>query len=306
MQDPLHVTDQSASGISSGLACRDQWLNLSSGAVVMGILNVTPDSFYDGGKYANTDAALRRAEVMLEEGAAIIDVGGASSRPRGSVYGAGAAPVSDECEMERIVPVIQAIRQSFPEAIISADTFSPAVALAALDAGAHMINDISGLQNGSASAMYAGAVGAAYVVMHSVYDQGSLLHTADFSDVAGAVCNMLAESAGRARAAGVRSVIIDPGFGFGKRHQDNLCLIHRLDLLTELRYPVLVGISRKSTVGQILSQNAAPVPVRDRLFGSLGMAAAAVLRGAKIIRTHDVRETREMIQGLEAVLHVSS
>ena len=306
MQDPHNITDRSANDKSSGLICRDQWLDCTNGAVIMGILNVTPDSFYDGGKYISTSEALSRAEVMLEEGAAIIDVGGASSRPRGSVYGAGAERISDKCEIKRIVPVIKAIRQSFPEAIISADTFSSPVALRALDAGAHMINDVSGLQNGSTSAEYAAEVGAAYVVMHSVRHEGSLVHTADYSDVAIAVYESLTESAERAREAGVASIVIDPGFGFGKRHRDNLRLIKHLDLLMELQYPVLVGISRKNTVGQILSDNATPVPVHDRLFGSLGMAAVAVLQGAKIIRTHDVRETREMIQGLEAVLHVSS
>ncbi|MXW13959.1 MAG: dihydropteroate synthase [Rhodothermaceae bacterium] len=306
MQDPQNITDHSANERLSGLICRDQWLDCANGTVIMGILNVTPDSFYDGGKYTSTSEALSRAEVMLEEGAAIVDVGGASSRPRGSVYGAGAEHVPDESEIKRIIPVIKAIRQSFPEAIISADTFSPTVALRALDAGAHMINDVSGLQNGSASAEYAAEVGAAYVVMHSVRREGSLVHAADYSDVAVAVYESLAESAERAQEAGVKSIVIDPGFGFGKRHRDNLRLIKRLDLLTELRYPVLVGISRKSTVGQILSDNGAPASVHDRLFGSLGIAAAAVLRGAKIIRTHDVRETREMIQGLEAVLHVSS
>ena len=255
MQDPQNITDHSANERPSGLICRDQWLDCANGAVIMGILNVTPDSFYDGGKYTGTSEALSRAEVMLEEGAAIIDVGGASSRPRGSVYGAGAEHVPDESEIKRIIPVIKAIRQSFPEAIISADTFSPPVALRALDAGAHMINDVSGLQNGSTSAEYAAEVGAAYVVMHSVRREGNLVHATDYSDVAVAVYESLAVSAERAREAGVKSIVIDPGFGFGKRHRDNLRLIKRLDLLTELRYPVLVGISRKSTVGQILSDN---------------------------------------------------
>jgi dihydropteroate synthase len=285
------------------LVCREHYLNLSGGAAVMGILNVTPDSFYDGGRYLNLSEALQRVEVMLDEGARIIDVGGASSRPQGQVYGPGAAQVSTECEINRVLPVVRAIRQSFPEAIISVDTFNAAVATVALKAGVHMINDISGLQEGIASAKVAGHAGAAYVVMHSIKRRGSLVHEANYDGVVAAVCQALSDSVDRARSAGVTNVVIDPGFGFGKRHADNLHLIQHLDILAELGYPVLVGISRKSTVGRVLSRDSEPAPVSDRLFGSLGMTAAAVLRGAKIIRTHDVRATYEMIQGLEAVLH---
>ncbi|MXY07185.1 MAG: dihydropteroate synthase [Rhodothermaceae bacterium] len=288
--------------VTMELVCREHQLNLSDGTVVMGVLNVTPDSFYDGGRYLNPSEALQRVEVMLDEGARIIDVGGASSRPRGQVYGAGAAPVPTECEINRILPVINAIRQSFPEAIISVDTFNTAVATVALKAGAHMINDISGLWEGVASAEVAGRVGAAYVVMHSIKRRGSLVHEASYDGVVAAVCQALSDSADRARSAGVTGIVVDPGFGFGKRHADNLHLIQHLDILAELGYPVLVGISRKSTVGRVLSRDSEPAPVSDRLFGSLGMTAAAVLRGANIIRTHDVRATCEMIKGLEAVL----
>ena len=305
MQDP-HTGAGRLNPFPAGLTCREHWLDLSKGAVVMGILNITPDSFYDGGKYLRESRALQHAEKMLAEGASIIDVGGASSRPRGSVYGAGAEPVTEKCEKERIVPVIKAIRSTFPEVIVSADTYSPEVVLAALDAGVHMINDISGLQSGTASAEYAGQAGVAYVVMHSVRQQGHLVHATAYADVVDEVQNMLGESAGRARAAGVKSIVIDPGFGFGKVHADNLRLLNRLDVLTKLGYPVLAGISRKSTVGQVLSRDDTPLPVQDRLFGSLGMAAAAVLRGANIVRTHDVRETREMILGMEAVLNASA
>ncbi len=269
----------------------------------MGVLNITPDSFYDGGKYLNVDKALQRAEEMLMEGASILDVGGASSRPQGSVYGAGAASVSAACESERVVPVVQAIRSSFPDAIISVDTFNPSVACAALEVGAHMINDVSGLQNGSDSAEHAGRVGAGYVIMHSVHQQGKLVQATDYEDVVKAVYKSLRMSAKLAQEAGVQSVIIDPGFGFGKRHTDNLRLMNQIDSLAQLGYPVLVGVSRKSTIGQILSNGSSPATPQDRLFGSLGVAAVAVLRGAKIVRTHDVRETREMIQSLEAVLN---
>ena len=287
----------------TGLVCRDSWLDLSQGAVVMGILNITPDSFYDGGQYETISQALARAEVMVNEGARIVDIGGASSRPQGTIYGAGAMPVPEDVEIQRIVPVIEAIDDALPDTIISVDTFSPVVAKAALDVGAHMINDISGLIHGTLSAHYAAEVNAAYVVMHSVGDQGHLVHTSDYTDVVTEVYQMLYSAAKLAKDAGVQSVVIDPGFGFGKHHQDNLKLIDQLNRFTELSCPILVGISRKSTVGKVLSHNDQPVPMSDRLFGSLGMAAVAVLHGAQLIRTHDVQATVEMIQGMEAILH---
>ena len=304
MQDPNPHVNRPTEDSFAWLACREHWLDLSRGAVIMGILNVTPDSFYDGGRYLNTSEALKRAEAMLIEGARIIDVGGASSRPRGSIYGEGAGAVSSECEIDRVVPVIKAIRRSFPEAIVSVDTFSPVVTSSVLDAGAHMINDISGLQNGVASAEYAGEAGAAYVLMHSIRQQGGIVHAAEYSNVVTAVYTSLKESIERASDAGIHSIIVDPGFGFGKLPSDNLRLVNHLDLFAELGYPIVIGISRKSTVGQVLSKDSVPIPVEDRLFGSLGVTAVAVLRGAKIIRTHDVRGTLEMIQGMEAVLNV--
>jgi len=303
MHDPTAMNGYLDKAAPSRLVCRDHWLDLSQGAVVMGILNITPDSFYDGGQYVTVSHALARAEIILNEGARIIDVGGASSRPQGTVYGAGAVPVSEDVEIQRVVPVVEAIHNSFPDAIISVDTFSPVVAKAALDQGAHMINDISGLANGTLSAEYAAEVNATYVVMHSVENQGHLLHTSDFSNVVTDVYQMLDHAAQRAKDAGVQSVVVDPGFGFGKHHQDNLKLIHQLNVFAELSCPILVGISRKSTVGKVLSRNGQPVPLSDRLYGSLGMAAVAILQGAQLIRTHDVRATVEMIQGMEAILH---
>lgn len=296
MDDPLDRVPP------NGLVCRDCWLDLSQGAVVMGILNITPDSFYDGGQYETVSQALTHAEAMVSEGARIIDVGGASSRPRGAVYGAGAMPVPEDVEIQRIVPVIEAIHDALPDTIISVDTFHPVVAKAALDAGAHMINDISGLTHGTRSAEYTAQVNAAYVVMHSVANQSHLVHTSDYTDVVTQVYQMLAASSKRAKDAGVQSVVIDPGFGFGKQHRDNLKLIHQLNRFAALSYPILVGISRKSTVGMVLSHDDQPAPVSDRLYGSLGMAAVAIIQGAHLIRTHDVRATVEMIRGMEAIL----
>ncbi|MCY4172267.1 MAG: dihydropteroate synthase [Bacteroidetes bacterium] len=304
MHDPKKIIKFRQNTLTERLFCREHWLDLSHGSIVMGILNITPDSFYDGGKYKTISQALKHSDQMLADGARIIDVGGASSRPSGHVYGAGADPVPENEEIRRVIPVVKAIRKSMPEAVISVDTFSPVVAKAALDSGAHMINDILGMQNGTLSAQYASDVGAAYVVMHSVELAGKLFQTSEYQDVVNQVCGMLNLVAKQAKELGVKSVIIDPGFGFGKHHQDNLKLIQQLNVITELGYPILVGISRKSTVGQVLSDDDVLAPVEDRLYGSLGMTAIAVCQGAQIIRTHDVRETVQMIKAIEAVIGV--
>ncbi len=302
MHDPMNALVHNP--VTKEILCREHWLDLSGGSLVMGILNVTPDSFYDGGKYETIPQALHRVEEMLSDGARIIDVGGASSRPSGQIYGAGAVPVSETEEIRRVVPIVSAIKDAFPQAIISVDTFSAEVVKVALEAGAHMINDISGLQNGIISAKYAAEVNAAYVVMHSVGYGDKLIHTTEYEDVVDHVCRMLDIAAKKAKKAGINSVVIDPGFGFGKQHHDNLQLIQHIDMIAKLSYPILVGISRKSTVGRVLGTDQVLAPIDDRLYGSLGITAVAVHRGANIIRTHDIRETVEMIQGMEAVLNL--
>ncbi len=284
------------------LSCRGRTLECGDDTVIMGILNITPDSFYDGGRYQHEDEALRRAEVMMAEGAKIIDIGGASSRPRGRVYGAGAMPVSTAEELHRVLPVVRAVGRFLPEAIISVDTYSPRVAEAVLNAGAHMINDITGLQSGPELAIQAAAAGAALVVMHAPGLPGAMPHEMIYGDVVAEVCTFLGEAVEKARNTGVADVIVDPGFGFGKSPQDNLRLIDELSRLRSLHCPILVGLSRKSTIGYVLSHENEPVPVQERLYGSLGAVAAAVVRGAHIVRTHDVRPTVEMLCALEAVL----
>ncbi|SHK61987.1 dihydropteroate synthase [Rhodothermus profundi] len=288
------------------LNCRGRLLDcrpgLPGGAQVMGILNVTPDSFWDGGRYQTVDAALRRAETMLKEGAAIIDVGGESTRPRGRTYGRGAAPVSPDEERRRVLPVIEAIAQRFPEAIISVDTYKPEVARDALEAGAHVINDQTGLRLYPEMAEVAARFDAPLILMHSVGRPGEMPHELHYDDVVGAVRDSLAASISRAHAAGVRQVVIDPGFGFGKTAAENLQLVNNIDVLLRLGYPVLVGISRKSTIGQVLGAPEKPVPPAERLYGTLGATAVAVLRGATLVRTHDVKPTVEMLRLLAATL----
>ena len=265
----------------------------------MGILNVTPDSFSDSGCYLSLDDALRRAEAMLDEGAALIDVGGESSRPRGAAYGAGADAVPAQEERRRVLPVVKAIAGRFPEALISVDTYKPEVARAALEAGAHLVNDITGLRYYPEMARVAAEAHAPLVVMHALGRPGDMPHEHRYTDVVHEVQASLRQSVRVAEEAGVRHIITDPGFGFGKTPAENLRLIDRVDTLLALGRPVLVGLSRKRTIGVTLGRPEAPVEAR--LFGTLGATAVAVLRGATLVRTHDVRPTVEMLRVLAAV-----
>jgi dihydropteroate synthase len=268
----------------------------------MGILNVTPVSVYDGGQYGDVGAALRRAEEMVEEGAAIIDVGGASTRPRGRVYGEGAVPVVPEEERARVVPVVAGIVGRFPEVLVSVDTYEPAVARAALEAGAHLINDITGLRYTRETGEAAAAFGAPLVVMHALGRPGEMPHEHHYHDVVAEVKASLEDSVAAARASGVRHVVVDPGFGFGKSPAENMRLIGNVGALLELGCPVLIGISRKSTIGAILGTPGEPAPPEERLYGTLGATAVGVLRGATLVRTHDVGPTRQMLRGLAAAV----
>jgi len=268
----------------------------------MGILNVTPDSFSDGGDFLDPNLATSRAEEMINEGAIIIDVGGASTRPRGSVYGKGAAPVSAEIEISRVVPVIESIARQFPNIWISVDTYSPVVARRAVDAGAHIINDITGLRGNSMLADVAAEAGTPMILMHSVGQPGDMPHTDDYENVVQEVKSSLSESISVAEAHGVAQIVIDPGFGFGKNERDNLRLINGLGLLCALGRPVMVGLSRNSTIGTVLESREQPAAIENRLSGTFGVTAIAVLRGAGIIRTHDVQETADMLKLMNATL----
>jgi dihydropteroate synthase len=286
------------------LDCRGLALDARPGtAHVMGILNVTPDSFSDGGLFTAVDAALARVEQMLEEGATLVDIGGESSRPAGATYGSGATVVSLDEEKRRVLPVIEAVASRFPEAVISVDTYKPAVAAAALEAGAHVINDITGLREGDALARVAARFGAPVILMHARGRPGALPHEGPAGgDVVEEVRASLDQSVQAAERAGVDGIVVDPGFGFGKSPAQNLALLAATDRLLALGRPVLVGVSRKATIGATLGSPEAPAGIDERLFGSLGATAAAVARGASIVRTHDVRPTAEMLRVLTATL----
>jgi dihydropteroate synthase len=261
----------------------------------MGILNVTPDSFSDGGRYTTPSTAAARALAMVEEGADFIDVGGESTRPRGSAYGAGAIPVGEEEELARVVPVIEEIvrRTDVP---VSIDTYKSAVARRALAAGAVMVNDISGFGFDPGMAAVVGEAGASAVVMHMKGTPQTMQVNPVYADLFGEILAYLSGALARGKSAGVRQMIVDPGIGFGKTVTDNYRLLGGLSRFAELGVPVLVGPSRKSFIGAVTD-----LPVGERLEGTLAAVTACILNGANIVRVHDVREARRAAQVADAV-----
>lgn len=259
--------------------------------VVMGVLNVTPDSFYDGGRYFDPEAACRRALEMIEEGADVIDVGGESTRP-------GAEPVPAEEEIRRVVPVIQRLAGSV-KTPISVDTYKARVAEAALKAGAAIVNDVTGLQKDPEMASVAAAYGAAVVVMHSKGDPRTMQLNPTYRDVVREVKEYLERGCERAIRAGVPEdrIWIDPGIGFGKTVEHSLTLLRSLRELRTLGFPILVGTSNKSVIGHVLG-----VPVSQRLEGTAATVAAAIAYGADGVRVHDVRVMRMVSDMTDAVV----
>jgi dihydropteroate synthase len=253
----------------------------------MGVVNITPDSFSDGGRFLDTGAAVSHARRLADEGADILDLGAESTRP-------GAAPVSGEEELARILPVLEKI--SSLEKPVSVDTRRPSVMRAVLAAGASMINDIQALAAPGALDTVA-ASSCAVCLMHMKGEPATMQQDPRYDDVVADVRSFLEEAVTRTRAAGVAAerIVIDPGFGFGKTAAHNLQLLRRLDALSALGVPVLAGLSRKSTIGRITGR-----PVDERLAGSLALALLALERGAKILRVHDVKETVDVVAVWEA------
>jgi len=270
------------------LSCAGTELDLSR-PVVMGILNVTPDSFSDGGRYLAPQAALDHARQMLAEGATLIDVGGESTRP-------GAAAVAAGEEIRRVVPVIEVLRRE-TQALISVDTSKPEVIRAAAAAGAHLINDVRGLRLSGALAA-AAATDCAVCLMHMQGEPGTMQHNPVYTDVVGEVREYLRQRVAACEAVGIRRerIVLDPGFGFGKTVAHNLELMRRLPELLGDGLPLLMGMSRKSTLGTLTGR--AP---DERLAGSLALALLAAQGGAGILRVHDVAATVDVLKVLEAV-----
>jgi dihydropteroate synthase len=270
------------------LNCAGRVLDLTEPAV-MGVLNVTPNSFSDGGRYTDTGTAVRHGLALLQAGARLIDIGGESTRP-------GAEPVPEQQELDRVIPVIEGLRAEC-DAILSIDTLKPAVMRAAVAAGAGLVNDVNGLR--ADGALHAVATGnAAVCIMHMQGDPRTMQQAPHYADVVAEVGTFLATRAQACRAAGIAAdrICLDPGFGFGKTLAHNLALLADLRALAGLPYPLLVGLSRKSMLGTLLGRG-----VDERLAGSLALATAAVLAGAQIVRCHDVAATCDAVRVATAI-----
>jgi dihydropteroate synthase len=277
-----------AASFPAPLRLRDGGLLPSGRTLVMGILNVTPDSFSDGGRFLETSCAVVHGSELAHQGADILDIGGESTRP-------GAQPVPVAQELDRILPVLEGLRAL--DRPLSVDTYKPVVMLAALAAGASMINDINALQSeGALEVVQASDCGVC--LMHKQGDPQTMQQDPHYDDVVGEVREFLAQRVAACQAAGVSRdrVVIDPGFGFGKRSVHNLELLRNLRSLASLEVPVLAGLSRKSTLGKITNQ-----PVERRAIASVTAALLAVQLGAAIVRVHDVAQTRDALRILGAV-----
>jgi dihydropteroate synthase len=273
------------------LTCGNFYLDLSSPAV-MGILNLTPDSFSDGGRFPDCDSAISHALAMVRDGAAIIDIGGESTRP-------GAAAVSVQQELDRVMPVVESLVAELPVPV-SVDTSKPEVMQAAIRAGAGMINDVMALRSEGAIEAVRDAGRVALCLMHMQGEPRTMQQNPRYGDVVSEVRNFLLDRAAVCERAGIaRSrIVLDPGFGFGKRLEHNTALLKNIDRLAGEGYPLLVGISRKSMIGQLLGD----APVDQRLQGSVAAAVIAAMKGASILRVHDVRETVDALKIVEALL----
>lgn len=273
---------------STRLPCGNRVLDLAH-THVMGILNVTPDSFSDGGRFSQLDAALRHARAMVDAGATLIDVGGESTRP-------GARMVSPLEELERVAPIVELIHREL-DVIISVDTSTPAVMREVARLGAGLINDVRSLRREGALDA-AAATGLPVCLMHMLGEPGDMQDNPQYRDIVGDVGEFLVERVAQCAAVGITPdrIILDPGFGFAKNLQHNLSLFKHMDALHALGRPLLVGVSRKSMIGLALNR-----PVGERLHGSLALAALAIVKGARILRVHDVAETVDVVRMLAAV-----
>ncbi|MFA7557675.1 MAG: dihydropteroate synthase [Hydrogenophaga sp.] len=270
------------------LDCRGRTLDLAR-PQVMGILNVTPDSFSDGGQFRSREAALAHARHMAEEGAAIIDVGGESTRP-------GSPPVSLQEELDRVIPVVERLHAELPLPV-SVDTSKPEVMRAAVAAGAGMINDVYALRmDGALTA--AAELGVPVCLMHMQGEPRTMQHEPSYTDVVAEVREFLAERASAAVQAGIphERLLIDPGFGFGKRVDHNLSLMRHLPELLDIGLPLLIGVSRKSMIGAVTSAD-----IEHRIHGSVAAASLAAWLGAAIVRVHDVKATVDALKVVSAV-----
>jgi dihydropteroate synthase len=268
------------------LRCGDKVLDLSS-PVVMGILNVTPDSFYDGGIYTDEGKLLKHAGDMVSEGAAIIDIGAASTRP-------GAEDIGETEELKRLLPAIQAVRKIFPDVIISADTYRASIAEKAAEAGADIINDVSGGTMDHKMFETVGRLKLPYVLMHIKGTPKDMQVDPKYNDVTREVKAYFEGRIEQLKKLGVEQIILDPGFGFGKTLDHNYRLLRDLAVFVEMGFPVLAGVSRKSMINKVLKSRP-----QDALNGTTAVNTIALLNGAKLLRVHDVREALQAVKIVE-------
>ncbi len=286
-------------------------LLLGKRTLIMGVLNVTPDSFSDGGLHLDCDRAVEFALQMLHDGADIIDVGGESTRPGAAVLAKGAplnaearksssekAPVTEQEELDRVLPVIKALKQKRPDAVISVDTYKASVARSAVEAGAEIVNDVSGFRWDAQMKKTLAGLKCGAVLMHMRGRPQDWRQLPPVSDMLMLVKRELREWADAATMAGIRRerMVLDPGFGFGKSFEENYPLLKGFQELHELRYPILAGVSRKSFIARAVARDGEDAPLNRRLYGTLAAETALALKGAQIIRTHEVRPCTEAIK----------
>lgn len=253
-------------------------------AKVMGILNITPDSFFDGGKLKTNKDILQQAEKMLQEGADFLDVGGMSTRP-------GATEITITEELNRVVPVVKLLQQHFPEAILSIDTYRSAIAKKAIEAGAHLVNDISAGTFDTDMLPTVAALKVPYIMMHIQGTPQTMQQNPQYENVTNEVMQFFTQQIQLAQQAGIEQLIIDVGFGFGKSLQHNYELLKNLPSFTNLNLPLLVGISRKSMINKVLH-----ITAKEALNGTIVLHTIALLNGANILRVHDVKEAKQAIE----------
>jgi len=289
-------------------------LQLGKRTLVMGVVNVTPDSFSDGGLHFDRDRAVGYGLQLLRDGADILDVGGESTRPGATVTAVAEMsveqphsdkqPVSEREELERVIPVIAGLKQKHPEAVISVDTYKANVARAAVEAGAEIVNDVSGFRWDPAMVKTLAELKCGAVLMHMRGRPEEWRTLPPVSDVVTLVKRELRALVDVALLGGIKRerIVLDPGFGFGKSFQENYPLLKRFEELHELRYPLLAGVSRKSFIGRAVARNGNDAPVSERLYGTVAAETAVVLKGAHIIRTHDVRACADAVRIADVVV----
>jgi dihydropteroate synthase len=289
-------------------------LGLGKRTLIMGVLNVTPDSFSDSGLHFDRDRALEHALKMLQDGADIIDIGGESTRPGAKVVSPATSgakqnqvqtAVGEQEELDRVIPVISALKQKRPDAVVSVDTYKAKVARAAVEAGAQIVNDVSGFRWDPQMAKTLAELKCGAVLMHTRGRPEEWRTLPPASDIVVLVKRELRDWAEIAVRAGVKRdhIVLDPGFGFGKNFQENYPLLKRFEELHELRYPLLVGVSRKSFIGRALARDGKDAEVTDRLYGTLASETVSILKGAHIVRTHDVRATLDAARIADVVVN---